>query len=141
MSPCEALDLASAAINELRPDRHSFRLLGTWSDHREKEWVEVARYEHINMAAVYDELRACGARVRQFKSQDARGLIWRVESEQENNAILERCPTLSKGVTSSSQQKSDSGCAAPSDPWDFDRIPDDFDRPRRSRICHPRQGK
>jgi len=120
MSPAEALDLVSAAIETLHTDKHSFRLLGSWMDRQEKEWVVIDRYAHLDLSAVRDELKARGARVRQFKNQDARGLVWRTDSRGAANALVRGCPSLSMSSSTVKQTNLDTSTAPARDAFGFD---------------------
>lgn len=129
MKPREALDLVSRAIDKLNPEQHSFRLLGSWSDSPKGEWRVVAHYEHVDMDALQRDLKERGARVRSFKSQDARGLIWGTKSKEAGDLLLSSCPSLSE--KKKTQQNSDTANLQATIPDGFDLkeagIPDGFD--------------
>ena len=113
VTPAEAADLASQAIAELHPGRHSYRQLGSWNDRRPRQWTEIGRYPHLDLAAVYGELKDYGARPRHWRSQDVRGLIWRCDSRENADALLAACPTLASGDLFHKRPKSDTSEVGP----------------------------
>jgi hypothetical protein len=110
VSPAEACRLASDAIDNLNPAKHSFRLLGDWSDAEPQEWTLLAQYEQVDFDAVKQLLSEHGTKSRRLKSRTVAGLIWRAENAAMADAIallLSLCPSLAKGKRECSRRNSD----------------------------------
>ncbi|HEY7308305.1 MAG TPA: hypothetical protein VH643_02980 [Gemmataceae bacterium] len=70
-------------IDELHTHRHSFRVLGDWTDRTTSEWRLLRRYQQpIDFSAVQKILDEYGIKYRQFKGRDMGGLVWRIQSEE-----------------------------------------------------------
>ncbi len=101
VSPAEAWELASAAIDELHTARHSFRLLGDWNDREPPRWRLVGKYEHLDFGAVQDWLVVFGIKARRLQSRTLKALLWRTANDEEATELRERllakvCPSLAK---------------------------------------------
>lgn len=113
VTPAEALDIVSTAIDLLHTAKHAFRLLGDWSDTQESEWRQVAVYSaQVNLADINARLAEVAVKTRAFKSPDLQGLLWRVGSEAQAmhlEVLLAAafCPTLDKGDRFPNRPKSD----------------------------------
>ncbi len=124
VTPAEACDLASDAIDNLHKANHTYRQLGDWNDTKPSKWNLVAHLPGtLNLGAVAERLQTAGRKSRQFRTPGARGLVWRVESEAVAVRLEllittpdESCPTLSYGeYLSPKGPKSDT--LPPSDDW------------------------
>jgi hypothetical protein len=108
VKPAEALDLASAAIDQLHTGRHSFRLLGAWNDSRRPHWRLLERIREapdkpaLDFDAVFQELRDDGRKARRFHEPDIEGLIWRGDG-----SVKTLCPTKAKEEKGSPRRKTD----------------------------------
>jgi hypothetical protein len=113
VTPAEALDIVSAAIDLLHTAKHSFRLLGDWSDSQESEWRQVAVYTpQVSLADVQAALAELAVKTRAFSNPDLQGLVWRVQSEAHAmhlEVVLAPvlCPTLSQRDCTPFRPKSD----------------------------------
>lgn len=56
VTPAEAAELAASAIEHLRRGKHSFRMLGSWTDHKPKKWELVAKLSVVLDSATVDRL-------------------------------------------------------------------------------------
>jgi hypothetical protein len=112
--PAEALDLVSAAIDQLHTARHSLRLLGNWNDARRPHWRLLQRVEQpadqppLDFEAIVRELRAGGRKVRRFRSPEISGLVWAGDGN-----LSAVCPTLAKKKEAPPRPKSDKGGVIP----------------------------
>ncbi|HEY7423272.1 MAG TPA: DUF3854 domain-containing protein [Gemmataceae bacterium] len=108
VSPAEALDMVSAAIEQLHTGRHRYRQLGRWNDSQRPRWQLVERVKQppdqppIDFTAVYRELRVDGRKVHRYRSPDISGLVWRGEGH-----LATACPSLAWKKGKSSWPKSD----------------------------------
>ncbi|HTU18789.1 MAG TPA: hypothetical protein VMG10_12075 [Gemmataceae bacterium] len=113
VTPAEALDIVSAAIDVMHTAKHSFRLLGDWSDTQASEWRQVAVYTpQVSLADVQAALAEMAVRTRAFRSPDLQGLLWRCDSKaaaMHLEVVLATmlCPTLAQGDCSVERPKSD----------------------------------
>jgi hypothetical protein len=111
VSPAEALDAVSAAIDDLHTGRHAFRLLGAWNDAKKPRWRLLERVqEPIDFDAVFKELRDAGRKVRRFHLPEVSGVVWVGDGKVEAS-----CPSLNVEESSSSRPNSDTD---PPDGWE-----------------------
>jgi hypothetical protein len=99
VSPAEACSLASAAIDNLSPEKHSFRLLGSWSDAQPSKYRLLGRHEHIDHKKLKAALVEQRAKVQDFAAPKVTGLLWRTDTEEQanllwNKALEKVCPSL-----------------------------------------------
>lgn len=100
VKPAEAVDLAAEAIAALHGDKHSYRQLGAWSDHRSKEWRCLRRlHKAINLGEVCMRLASLGASSQLLSTPDMQALYWRAPSWEAAEALAaEACPSLARGA-------------------------------------------
>lgn len=138
VSPSEALELTSAAIDLLHTARHAYRHLGDWNDREATEWRLVQRHrEPIDFADVSKLLEALGHRARRLKLPDLAALLWRADSEAAADRMMMIVlasagarPSFASGEKETSGPKSDTAGGGTDDPtaegWrtPFDPEPD-----------------
>jgi hypothetical protein len=105
VTPAEAFEIASAAIDELHTARHAYRQLGKWADRHSTEWRLVDRVgEPLDFGTVQVHLAELGIRSKHFQNRDLAALLWRAESEAAADMLFaqllhsaEGCPTFANG--------------------------------------------
>jgi hypothetical protein len=113
VTPAAACDMAREAIGNLNPAKHSFRLLGAWSDSKVKQYALLDTHEHLDLDAVQRELAALRAKANRFATSTAVGLVWTAATELEADRLwataLERaCPSIAYRDTDPNGRNSDS---------------------------------
>lgn len=109
VSPSEACDLATDAIDRMHEEQHSFRLLGDWNDSKESEWKLVQHLPGtLNLGEVAELLTALGRKSRAFKTSELQGLIWRCPNEM-TAASIEVLLTTSEGLRPRARPSSSEG--------------------------------
>jgi hypothetical protein len=113
VTPAEALDIVSAAIDRLHKQKHSYRQLGKWNDASPPEWKLIRRCpKPFDLKVIQSELEALDKKVKRFCNSAAFGLIWSADSVASADALWSRCPTLALLSKSSFRSKSDTVSSA-----------------------------
>lgn len=113
-TPAEAAELAAKAIEQMHAGRHSFRLLGSWSDYKPSPWKLVGQMpKPLDPRIVDDEVRALGSVAKRLGKLAA--LVIRSDTLEQAQAIGQRVEqTLLKSLTIQEESKNGESLPGPS---------------------------
>jgi len=78
LPPAEACLLLAEAVEELHPERNSYRQNGSWYDRQPARWHQVQRFlSAIDLDGVAGTLAELGQKARRLRSPNLQGLFWR----------------------------------------------------------------